>query len=76
MEAGDTLITTPSEMYGPGARALQDELDTRRLVDVLAGHTIHAELTDDDIDLIGAQSTVWIATVDADGWPGVSYKGA
>lgn len=75
MDAHETLTATPSEMYGPGARALQDELDTRRLADVLAGRTIHAELTDDDIALIGAQSTVWLATVDGDGWPDVSYKG-
>jgi predicted pyridoxine 5'-phosphate oxidase superfamily flavin-nucleotide-binding protein len=66
---------TPSTMYGPGARALQAELDTRRLADVLARHTLHGELTDDDVALIEAQSTVWISTVDAEGWPDVSYKG-
>jgi predicted pyridoxine 5'-phosphate oxidase superfamily flavin-nucleotide-binding protein len=65
----------PGEMYGDGARALQDELDTRRLADALAARTIHHELTDDDVALIQAQSTVWISTVDADGWPDVSYKG-
>ena len=63
------------ELYGAGARVLQDELATRRLADVLAKHTMHAALTDDDIELIRAQSTVWLATVDADGWPDVSYKG-
>ena len=62
-------------MYGDGARALQDELDTRRLADALARRTIHSELTDDDVALIEAQSTVWLATVDAEGWPDVSYKG-
>jgi predicted pyridoxine 5'-phosphate oxidase superfamily flavin-nucleotide-binding protein len=63
------------ELYGAGARALQDELATRRLADALATHTMHEALTDDDVDLIRAQSTVWLATVDADGWPDVSYKG-
>lgn len=63
------------ELYGAGARALQDVLETRRLADALAEHTMHAALTDDDIDLIRAQSTVWLSTVDADGWPDVSYKG-
>ncbi len=62
-------------LYGDGARALQDEFDARRLADRLEELTVHAELTDDDIALIGAQSTVWISTVDADGWPDVSYKG-
>jgi predicted pyridoxine 5'-phosphate oxidase superfamily flavin-nucleotide-binding protein len=65
----------PSPMYGSGARELQDELDTRRLADLLAHVTVHTELTDDDRALIGAQSTVWVSTVDADGWPDVSYKG-
>ncbi len=67
MELGD--------LYGDGARALQDEFDSRRLADRLLDLTVHTELTDDDIGLVGAQSTVWISTVDAAGWPDVSYKG-
>ena len=62
-------------LYGAGARALQDEFDSRRLADRLHDLTVHAELTDDDTALIAAQSTVWVSTVDADGWPDVSYKG-
>jgi uncharacterized protein len=62
-------------MYGPGARALQDEFDSRRLADRLVEVTLHAELDDGDIALIRDQATLWIATVDADGWPDVSYKG-
>jgi predicted pyridoxine 5'-phosphate oxidase superfamily flavin-nucleotide-binding protein len=62
-------------MYGDGARDLQDRFDTRRLADTLAAVTVHDELTDDDIGLIRAQSTVWMSTVDPDGWPDVSYKG-
>jgi len=70
-----TVHSTPSEIYGDGARRLQDELDARRLADVLANRTLRNELNQGDIDLIRAQSTVWIATVDAEGWPDVSYKG-
>lgn len=62
-------------LYGAGARALQDEFDSRRLADRLHELTVHSELTDDDAALIAAQSTVWVSTVDADGWPDVSYKG-
>lgn len=65
----------PGTMYGDGARSLQDQFDSRRLADRLADVTIHGTLTGDDIALVRAQSTVWIATVDADGWPDVSYKG-
>lgn len=60
---------------GEGARALQDRFDSRRLADRLAALTVDAELSDDDVALIEAQSTLWISTVDADGWPDVSYKG-
>jgi uncharacterized protein len=70
-----TIDAQPSPIYGTGARDLQDEFDSRRLADKLAGWTLHEELTDDDIALVSAQRTVWIATVDADGWPDVSYKG-
>lgn len=62
-------------LYGEGARAFQDQFDSRRLADTLARRTIHDELTDDDVELIRAQRTLWIATVDATGWPDVSYKG-
>jgi predicted pyridoxine 5'-phosphate oxidase superfamily flavin-nucleotide-binding protein len=62
-------------LYGAGARALQDAFDSRRIADVLSDFTVHTELNDDDIALIQAQSTVWISTVDSDGWPDVSYKG-
>ena len=71
----DNTATQPSTLYGKGARALQDEFDSRRLADRLAGLTLHNALTEEDAELIFAQSTVWLATVDQDGWPDVSYKG-
>ena len=64
-----------SAMYGSGARELQDLFDSRRLADRLHEITLHTELDDGDIALIAEQSTVWISTVDAGGWPDVSYKG-
>lgn len=62
-------------MYGTGAREFQDQFDSRRLADRLADLTLHAELDAGDIDLVRDQAAVWVATVDADGWPDVSYKG-
>lgn len=64
-----------SRMYGDGARGLQDEFDSRRLADRLETLTVHSELTDDDRELIGRQTFFLLATVDAEGWPDVSYKG-
>ena len=63
------------QFYGDGARELQDTFDSRRLADTLSTFTVHDRLDDGDVALIERQSTVWIATVDADGWPDVSYKG-
>ena len=65
----------PGALYGPGARALQDAFDSRRLADRLEEVTLHGELDQGDIDLIREQAAVWVATVDVDGWPDVSYKG-
>ena len=65
----------PGTLYGGGARALQDEFDSRRLADRLATVTLHAELNEGDIALVADQAAVWVSTVDADGWPDVSYKG-
>ena len=67
--------TELSEFYGEGARALQQAFDSERLAGALQAFTVHDALTDDDIALVRTQSTVWISTVDADGWPDVSYKG-
>lgn len=66
---------SPSDIYGGGARHFQDLFETRALADRLANRTLRPELNQGDIDLIRGQSTVWIATVDAEGWPDVSYKG-
>jgi predicted pyridoxine 5'-phosphate oxidase superfamily flavin-nucleotide-binding protein len=62
-------------LYGSASRDLQDHFDSRRLADRLVDVTVHDELDAGDVELIGEQSTMWIATVDEDGWPDVSYKG-
>lgn len=66
---------TPGALYGEGSRSLQDEFDSRRLADRLAEVTLHTELDEGDIALVADQAAVWVSTVDADGWPDVSYKG-
>ncbi len=73
--ADNIAAVTPGQLYGDGARGFQQAFDSERLADTLSAVAVHDELSDDDIDLIRRQSTVWISTVDADGWPDVSYKG-
>jgi uncharacterized protein len=68
-------LPSTGAFYGAGARSLQDEFDSRRLADRLAEVTLHGELDEGDIALIADQAAVWVSTVDADGWPDVSYKG-
>ena len=75
MEPMDPMPDPPGPLYGPGARDLQERFDSRRLADRLVELTLHAALDDGDIALVRDQSAVWVATVDADGWPDVSYKG-
>ena len=64
-----------SEMYGQGARALQDRFDSRRLADRLVEVTVHDQLTRKDQEFVERSAQFFLATVDPDGWPDVSYKG-
>jgi predicted pyridoxine 5'-phosphate oxidase superfamily flavin-nucleotide-binding protein len=61
--------------YGAAARSLQDRFDTRRLADALAQVIVRGELNEADRAFIGACDMFWLATVDAQGMPTVSYKG-
>jgi predicted pyridoxine 5'-phosphate oxidase superfamily flavin-nucleotide-binding protein len=62
--------------YGPGARALQDRFDTRRLADRLDDRFFtEVEITPERKAFIEAQPMFFLATADADGRPQCSYKG-
>jgi uncharacterized protein len=61
--------------YHDGMRALQDRFDTRRLADRLEQVTYHQTFWDGDRAFIESASMFFLATVDADGHPDVSYKG-
>lgn len=61
--------------YSDSHRELQDEFGTRALADRLAEHIIADRLDDGAKAFISAQDLFFLATVDADGQPTVSYKG-
>jgi predicted pyridoxine 5'-phosphate oxidase superfamily flavin-nucleotide-binding protein len=67
--------TTAGTLYGSGARRLQDRFDSRRLADRLDRLTVRPVFTDADRELIARQPFFLLSTVDAHGWPDVSYKG-
>jgi hypothetical protein len=62
-------------MYPPGSRALQADFDSTRLADRLVENTVSDELEDWQTKVIERASFFFLATVDVDGWPDVSYKG-
>lgn len=66
---------TGSALYHEGSRALQDHFDTRRLADRLESVDLHQRFSDAEIAMIQASPMFFLATVDADGFPDVSYKG-
>jgi uncharacterized protein len=62
--------------YGPGARALQDRFDTRRLADRIdARFFSEVEITPERRAFIEAQPMFFLATADAEGRPQCSFKG-
>lgn len=72
-------MTAPQQlaptMYGPGSRALQENFDSTRLANRLEERLAKDTLEDWQIGMIENASFFMLATVDADGWPDVSYKG-
>ncbi len=63
-----------SELYGESHRAFQDEHGTRRLADRLEA-LAHAEFDANDRTFIESAAMFFLATVDEQGRPTVSYKG-
>ncbi len=64
-----------SRMYGEKHRALQDRFDTRRIADKVEAIIIQPEVSDNDKAFIESRDMFWLATVDHQGRPTVSYKG-
>jgi uncharacterized protein len=61
--------------YGTSHRTLQDRFDTRRIADKVEAVAIHVELGDMDKVFIESRDMFWLASVDHEGRPTVSYKG-
>jgi predicted pyridoxine 5'-phosphate oxidase superfamily flavin-nucleotide-binding protein len=64
-----------ANFYGAAHRALQDRFDTRRIADKIEAIAMHAELSDMDKAFIESRDMFWLASVDHEGRPTVSYKG-
>lgn len=64
-----------SPLYHEGNRALQDKFDSRRIADRLEEVTLHDKFLPHDVDMVERADMFFLATVDAEGRPDVSYKG-
>ena len=62
-------------LYHEGNRKLQDQFDSRRIADRLEEVTLHDLFTADDRAFVERCAMFFLATVDAEGQPDVSYKG-
>ncbi|MFP5299233.1 MAG: pyridoxamine 5'-phosphate oxidase family protein [Actinomycetota bacterium] len=66
---------TDSELYHEGSRELQDRFETRRIADRLEKVDLHRAFTDAEREMIESAPLFFLATIDPDGFPDVSYKG-
>ncbi len=64
-----------SQIYHEGNRRLQDEFDTRRLADKGEQAWVHELIGASDQKFIERADMLFLATVDTEGRPNVSYKG-
>ncbi len=64
-----------SQIYHEGNRRLQDEFDTRRLADKGEQAWVHELISESDQKFIERADMLFLATVDTEGRPNVSYKG-
>jgi len=64
-----------SELYGPGARLLQDRFDSRRIADRLEEINLAHGFSEAHREIIETAPMFFLATADREGRPDVSYKG-
>jgi hypothetical protein len=64
-----------SRLYGPRHRELQDRFDSRKLADGLEHRIVRPEISSEHRRFIETRDMFWLATIDHEGRPTVSYKG-
>jgi len=64
-----------TSLYGKTHRSLQEQYNSRGLADLLQAAIVRESLSEDDIEFLGARDFFFLASVDPEGRPTVSYKG-
>lgn len=64
-----------SKLYGARHRELQDRFETRGLADRIESMTVHDHITEEERAFFESRDMLFLSTVDARGFPSVSYKG-
>ena len=62
-------------IYGDAHRAMQERFDTSNLAAAFTATIFSETIGDNDRTFIESRDFFFLSTVDADGWPTVSYKG-
>ena len=65
-----------SSLYGPVHRGLQERFDTRRLADNVEKRVVLTEIPPEHKTFIESRDMFFLSTIDHQGRPTVSYKGA
>jgi uncharacterized protein len=65
-----------SQLYGPVHRSLQDRFDTRRLADNVEARVVLPDISREHKAFIESRDVFFLSTIDHQGRPTVSYKGA
>jgi predicted pyridoxine 5'-phosphate oxidase superfamily flavin-nucleotide-binding protein len=68
-------LMSESELFGPGSRLLQDRFDSRRIADRLEEVNLAHGFSETHREIIETAPMFFLATVDRQGRPDVSYKG-
>jgi uncharacterized protein len=64
-----------SKLYSAGSRSLQDRFDSRRIADRLEEVNLVQSFSESHCEIVETAPMFFLATVDSDGRPDVSYKG-
>ncbi len=68
-------LEIPEAFYGETQRALQVEFDSTNLADIHSATIITDTISDEQRAFIEGRDFFFLSTVNAEGWPTVSYKG-
>ncbi len=68
-------LENPEAFYGEAQRAIQAEFDSTNLADIHSATIVTDTISDEQRGFIESRDFFFLSSVNAEGWPTVSYKG-